>query len=133
DTAESRHVTEHALAPHGEADADRGLGSALDEVSCATFLIQSSMLVLSEPVEPFITVSTEAHLQVIEFAMHCFKGARRQTGGTDWRLLCQQLSIAGGVGKTDDPLWGDAGSNGAIANGGALCPNGDLCLHLSRR
>src|SRR5258708_17656517 len=133
DTADPRVVPEKAIPPTGEQEGNRDLGIALDQVNGAALLIQSSMLVLSEPVEPFIIVSTEAHLQVKEFAMHCFKGARRQTGGTDWRLLCQQLSIARRGRKTDAPLRGDAGANGAIANGGTLCPNGDLYLRLSRR
>ena len=83
DAADPRVVPEKAIAPAGEQEGNRDLRIALDQVDGAALLIQSSMLVLSEPVEPFIIVGTEAHLEVKEFAMHCFKGARRQTGGMD--------------------------------------------------
>ena|SRR6266576_127811 len=89
DTTDPGIVPQQAIAPAREQEGNRNLRIALDQVDGAALLVESSMLVLSKPIEPFIIVGAEAHLQVKEVAMHCFKGPWRKTGGTHRRFLSQ--------------------------------------------
>src|SRR5579884_1373327 len=126
-------MPQKTVSPAREQKGNRDLSIALDQVDGAAFLVQSSMLMLSQPIEPLIIISTEAYLQVKQVAVNRLKGARGDAGGTYGLFLGQQFSAAGRVGKTDDALWREAGAKSAIAYGRPLGPNSDLCIRLSRR